>query len=214
VPKTPRYESLRGVTHNCELLCEFATICKNDLTHSSVTEVRLVDEKTKGRKSHLIVSLRPDMVQVCLGRIRIRIGSKCTLCILYINTSRNIVWISCSFKIYYMSTRDMKELLAFNFFSFHWSIYITVKKSQAWRRPETCMRRKIPSSIKIDRKNPSSNRAARSTCMAAFSVPYMFRACVTLGFFNSHKTDNGPTYPCKNFFTVFLCKKTLFLRYS
>jgi hypothetical protein len=28
---TPRSESLRGVTYICELLCEFATICKNRL---------------------------------------------------------------------------------------------------------------------------------------------------------------------------------------
>jgi hypothetical protein len=30
---TLRYASLRGVTNICEFLCEFATICKNDLTH-------------------------------------------------------------------------------------------------------------------------------------------------------------------------------------
>jgi hypothetical protein len=29
------------------------------------------------------------------------------------------------------------------------------------------------------------DQADRSTWMAAFSVPFMFRACVTLGFFNS-----------------------------
>jgi hypothetical protein len=47
---TPRYASLRGVTYICEFLCEFGTICKNDLTHSSVTEVGLIDEKNRGPK--------------------------------------------------------------------------------------------------------------------------------------------------------------------
>jgi hypothetical protein len=41
----------RRVTYICEFLCEFAIICKNDLTHQSVTEVGLIDEKTEGRKS-------------------------------------------------------------------------------------------------------------------------------------------------------------------
>jgi hypothetical protein len=49
--------SLGGVTYICEFLCEFAPICKNDLTHLSVTEVGLIDEKTGGRKSRETVSL-------------------------------------------------------------------------------------------------------------------------------------------------------------
>jgi hypothetical protein len=30
-----------GVIYICEFLCEFATICKDDITHKSVTEVGL-----------------------------------------------------------------------------------------------------------------------------------------------------------------------------
>jgi hypothetical protein len=48
---TPRCVAYRGVTYISEFLCKFATICKNDLTHLSVTEVGLIDEKTEGRKS-------------------------------------------------------------------------------------------------------------------------------------------------------------------
>jgi hypothetical protein len=52
--KTDRIKSItdpRGVTYICEFLCEFTTICKNDLTCLSVTKVGLIDEKTDGRKS-------------------------------------------------------------------------------------------------------------------------------------------------------------------
>jgi hypothetical protein len=41
-----------------EFLCEFTTICKNILTRWSVTQVGLIHEKTKGRKSRETVPLR------------------------------------------------------------------------------------------------------------------------------------------------------------
>jgi hypothetical protein len=47
---TQHYASLRRVTYIGEFLCEFATICKNDLAYKSMTEVGSIDEKNRGSK--------------------------------------------------------------------------------------------------------------------------------------------------------------------
>jgi hypothetical protein len=63
-------------------------------------------------------------------------------------------------------------------------LYLNCLKSQTWSRPKHVWEGKFRHPHRsIEKSVINIDRDAQSTWMAAFSGPYKFRACVTLGFF-------------------------------